>query len=123
MVDIDFEGQFSLSHGGVFLERSGPARIANQQFSQRKLCIVATDQNALARLLYDLSMRDDCYYVKYSTKPRDGMFLGRCFLTTDAGVGQLWAEMKSHPKFLCSIQDDDFTEDFRPPDISNETAG
>lgn len=123
MDDIDIEGQFSPSHGGVFMERSGPARLANKQFSQRKLCIVATDQNALARLLYDLSMRDDCYYVKYSTKPRDGMFLGRCFLTTDAGAGQLWAEMKSHPRFLCSIQDDDFTKDFRQSDISNETAG
>ena len=123
MDDGDIEGQFSPSHGGVFMERSGPARLADKQFSQRKLCIVATDQDALAHLLYDLSMRDDCYYVKYSTIPRDGMFLGRCFLTTDAAAGQLWAELKPRPKFLCSIQDDDFTKTFRRLDDSNETTG
>ena len=123
MDDNDIESQFSPSHGGVFMERSGPARQADKQCSQRKLCLVATDRNALARLLYDLSMRDDCYYVKYSTKPRDGMFLGRCFLTTDAAAGQLWAELKPHPKFMCSIQDDDFTESFRQSDNSNKTTG
>ena len=123
MDDIDLEGQFSPSHGGVFMERSGPARLGDKQFSQRKLCIVATDRIALTRFLYDLSLRDDCYYVKYSTKPRDGMFLGRCFLTTDAAAGQLWAELKPHPKFLCSIQADDFTKSFRQIDDSNETTG
>ena len=75
----------------------------------------ATDKDALIKLLYELSKRDDCYYVKYSTDPRDGMYLGRCFLTTDDAVGNLWAELKPHPKFLTSVQDDEFTERFRKP--------
>jgi hypothetical protein len=97
---------------------TGPVRESTSDVSQRKLCIVATDQTALIELLYELSLRDDCYFVKYSTKPKDGMYLGRCFLTTDAAAGKLWSELKVHPKSMCTIQDDDFTESFRQIDES-----
>jgi hypothetical protein len=100
------------------LERHGPAQHDKAVCSQRKLRLVANDRNALIDLLYDLSERDDCYYVKYSTKPKNGIFLARCFLTTDAATGNLWAELKPHPKFICTIQEDDFTKGFRPLDDS-----
>jgi hypothetical protein len=115
---MDVEKEFTPSHGGIFMERSGPANHEHSDVSQRKLCLVATDHDALIELLYELSQREDCYYVKYSTKARDGMFLGRCFLTTDIGAGELWRELKPHPKFMCTIQDDDFTRGFRQIDDS-----
>jgi hypothetical protein len=51
--------------------------------------------------------------VKYSVVPRDGMYLGRCFLTSDAAAGRLCAEYKAHPKLMTSIQDDDFFNTYR----------
>lgn len=68
----------------------------------------------LADVLRRLAERPDCCYVKYSVHPRDGMYLGRCFLTDEHEVGVLWAEYKAHPRLFCSIQDDDFTAPFRP---------
>ena len=41
------------------------------------------------------------------------MYLGRCFLTTDEAVGEVWARYKSHPALFCTVQDDDFVERFR----------
>lgn len=104
---------FVVSRNQKFMERDGPARSEGRTCSQRKLCFTATDKEALARLLHELSERADCYYVKHSIEPRDGMYLGRCFLTTDEAVGRAWAELKTHPKFFTSVQDDDFTEPFR----------
>ena len=63
--------------------------------------------------LSELADRPDCYYVKYSIEPRDGMYLGRCFLLHDQEVGTLWREYKKHPRMMCNVQDDDFTLPFR----------
>lgn len=95
------------------MQRFGRGRTPEATYCNKKLCIVATDVEFLASLLYDLSERDDCYYVKYSIKPRDGMYLGRCFLMNEEAVGKLWRELKPHAKLMCSVQDDDFTAQFR----------
>jgi hypothetical protein len=42
------------------------------------------------------------------------MYLGRCFLMDEHEVGKLWAKFKTHPRLFCSVQDDDFTAQFRP---------
>ena len=81
--------------------------------SNKKLCFVATDRGLLAETLYDLSLRTDCHAVKFSTRARDGMYLGRCFLTTEGAVGRLWRDFKGHPRLLCSVQDDEFVAPFR----------
>lgn len=94
------------------MRRYGP-RGKGVPFSQKKVCFVATDQRFLARLLFELSQRDDCYYVKYSTEPRDGMYLGRCFMISDDAAGRLCFEYKRHAKLMCSIQDDDFARAYR----------
>ena len=110
---VDHEKYFSPAPRGAYMERKGPARIAGKAFSKKKLCLSATNKAYLINLLFELSERQDCYYVKYSMNPRDGMYLGRCFMTSDDVVGPLWAELKQHPMFLCSVQDDEFTEKFR----------
>jgi hypothetical protein len=101
------------SGGGQYLHKFGPARERGESHCTHKLCITATDEAALADLLNDLVSRDDCYFVKRSCIPRDGMFLGRCFLTDEAEVGRLWQHLKAHPKFYCSVQDDDWSVGFR----------
>lgn len=101
-----------LTDSGKFCERSGRLD-PSAQYSQRKLCFAATDVRFLAQFLYELSLRDDCYYVKYSLLPRDGMHLGRCFLATDRAAGELCQQLKAHPKLLVTLQDDDFFAAFR----------
>jgi hypothetical protein len=64
-------------------------------------------------LLEELAARADCYFVKHSTFDRDGMVLGRVFMTTDAAAGQLCQALKAHAKLFASIQDDDFFASFR----------
>jgi len=114
MTDLEqVESQFEPSQGGVFMRRWGAGRNNSVSYSQRKLCFVATDKAFLAHLLLDLSRQPDCYAVKYSTQPRDGMYLGRCFLLHARRVGELWHQFKSHPKLMCTVQDDEFTEEFR----------
>ena len=103
------------------MSRSGAGRKEGASFSQKKLCFVATDREFLAKILLDLSRRSDCYFVKYTSEPRDGMYLGRCFMLDDRRVGELWNEFKQHPKLMCTIQDDDFTLQFRPMDGPNST--
>jgi hypothetical protein len=85
--------------------------------SQKKLCFVATDRAFLVSVLYELSLRPDCWWVKYSVTPRDGMYLGRCFMTSDQGAGRLCREYKAHPKLMVAIQDDEFFAAYRqtPP--------
>jgi len=83
------------------------------EVSQHKLCFVATDRNLLADILLELSERSDCYAVKYSVEPRGGMYLGRCFMLEENAVGELWQTFKRHPRLMCTIQDDDFTAQFR----------
>lgn len=105
------ESYFSLTPEGAFMKRFGPAP---DKGINKKLCFTATNQSLLASVLKDLSDLPECHFVKYSTKPKEGMYLGRCFLTDENLLGRLWQEYKGHPQLMCSIQDDDFTKTFRP---------
>jgi hypothetical protein len=99
---------------GRFMDRRGPAYLPDGPYCNKKLCLVATDKAYLVRLLLALSCDEArCFYVKYSAAPRDGMYLGRVFLTSEDAAGELWARYKQDPKLMCSIQDDDFTKPFR----------
>jgi hypothetical protein len=99
---------------GYFMALWGPAWNEEGRGCQKKLCFVATDQALLAEVLRELAARPDCVFVKYSTYQKDGMYLGRCFLTDEHEVGMLWAKYKEHPRLFCTVQDDDFTAPFRP---------
>jgi hypothetical protein len=105
--------RFHRSMNGHFMQQHGPASNGNEAACQKKLCFVATDQALLADTLDELAQRPDCYYVKYSMFPRDGMYLGRCFLMDEHEVGVLWDKYHGHPRLFCSVQDDDFTAPFR----------
>ena len=107
------EKHFRVTPDGYFMDLRGQAWYFNQPSCNKKLCFVATDQALLAEVLQQLADRPDCYYVKYSIEPRDGMYLGRCFLTDEHEIGVLWAKYKRHPRLFCSVQDDDFTAPFR----------
>lgn len=89
------------------MDRSGPHG-KDVPHSEKKVCVVATDLKLLIDLLYGLSLRPDCNYVKYGTTARDGMYLGRCFMQTDAAAAELCGQLKSHGRLMVSIQDDDF---------------
>lgn len=115
------ETRFRPARGGVFMERYGAAGPAVAH-SNKKVCLAATDRRFLVALLYEWSQRADCYYVKYSVVPRDGMYLGRCFLTTDEAAGRLCREYKSHPKLLVTVQDDDFFNAFRGDHLTRNRA-
>ena len=108
----DLESEFVPSHGGEFMSRYGPAG-RSATYSKKKVCFVATDKQYLVASCTIYRMRDDCYYVKYSCAARDGMYLGRCFLTSDSAAGRLCQEFKAHPKLMVSIQDDEFFEAYR----------
>jgi hypothetical protein len=111
---MDVEALFEIrNHNPRFLCRDGPARGRGAPCSNKKLCFTGTDRADVARHLYELSLREDCFFVKFSTNPRGGMFLGRCFLATDAAVGEVWAMFKDHPTLFCTVQDDEFVEPFR----------
>lgn len=112
----EVEALFRPTRNGYFLERRGRGWNAEGIYCNKKLCFVATDRALLAEVLARLSDRPDCHYVKFSVFPRDGMYLGRCFLLDEQQVGLLWAEYKAHPRLFCSVQDDDFTAPFRPGD-------
>jgi putative acetyltransferase len=114
--------RFRLSSTGRFMEREGPlGRVAPR--SEQKLCLVATDVACLADMLYGLSLRADCVFVKYAAIPRDGMVLGRCILATDQAAGELCQALKSHPRVLASLQDDRFFNGFREPQPSPGAVG
>lgn len=104
---------FEPVHNGVFLQRRGGGYRPGGPYTNKKLCFVATDQHVLSELLLELSHRDDCYMVKFSVEPKDGMYLGRCFLLDEQTIGKLWQEYKVHPRLMCSVQDDDFTLPYR----------
>jgi hypothetical protein len=106
------EAQFEPSPGGVFRQRFGAAG-SDAAFSQKKVCFVATDKPFLVRLAYELSLRAECHWVKYSCEPRDGMYLARCFMTNDDAAGRLCFEYKTHPKLMVAVQDDEFAAAFR----------
>lgn len=98
---------------GTFLCKRGPAHERGEAVVNKKLCLVATERLVLERLLSELSRRQDCQFVKFSIEPMDGMYLGRCFLSDEVALGTLWAELKQHPRVMCSLQDDDFVLRFR----------
>ena len=97
---------------GRFRDRFGPLG-RDAICSRKKLCLVATDAGILVDLLYGISLRKDCYYVKYGLIAREGMYLGRCFLASDQLVAELCNELKGHARLMVSVQDDDWFKDFR----------
>jgi len=120
-IEANFEGPSQ----GAFMRRWGAGRATDGKYSKQKLCFVATDQSFLARFLLELSRRPECHFVKYSIQPRDGMYLGRCFVLEDCQAGAWWREFKSHPRLMCNLQDDRFTQDFRPAQsaVSSQPPG
>src|SRR4051812_36982682 len=104
------ESPFRRSSNGYFMEITGPAWYRKKPWykrkggCQKKLCFVATDQSLLAEALRQLAERPDCFYVKSSAHPRDGMSGGRCFLMDERGFGRLGAKFKPHPRLFCSVQ-------------------
>jgi hypothetical protein len=105
----ELESAFAVT--GSYRSIRGPAHDAPRP--NKKLCLVATDKPLLVALLHEISRRPDCAFVKYSPEPRDGMFLGRVFLASEDELGRMWAELKKHPRLMCSLQDDDFILPYR----------
>src|SRR5262245_2897850 len=91
--------RFTAWSTGRFMERVGPLGRAAPR-SSKKPCIVATDPRLLIELLYGISLRADCAYVKYGTVSRDGMYLGRCLLATDAATAELTEALKGHARVM-----------------------
>ena len=116
------DSRFTLVPSGRFRERAGP-HPQDAGYSNKKLCLVATDATILVELLYGLSLRPDCFYVKYGTVARDGMYLGRCMLATDEAVSELCQELKGHPHLMVSLQDDSWFNAFREPPVANGACG
>lgn len=104
--------RFQPSRNGRFRERFGPDG-PQARWSQLKVCLIATDAPFLIDLLFGLSLRADCGYVKYGVIPRDGMVLGRCFMKTDAIAAELCASLKGHPHLMVTLQGDDYFDAFR----------
>jgi hypothetical protein len=98
---------------GSFLCLDGPARKAGFEPSNMKVCFTCTDIDLLRKLLVKVSENQTCYWVKMSIDPKDGMYLGRCFFTTKDDAAKLWAKYKHHPRFMVTLQDDDFALKFR----------
>ena len=98
---------------GRFMARDGSARTPDATYCNKKICFAATDLSFLAQLLLEFSEHPKAYFVKFSTRPRDGMYLGRCFFIDEELVGETWAKYKGHPKVFCNIQDDDFSIGWR----------
>lgn len=99
---------------GPYMIRRGPAHAGDPHCPvNKKLCFAATDRETLVRELDTLASRPECFFVKYAAAPRDGMYLGRAFFVDASLLGQLWAAYKSHPRLLCSVQDDDWTKPYR----------
>jgi hypothetical protein len=111
---------FKRSKNPKYFAKLGGGFAEGVKYSRKKLCFTATDRELLERHLAELCERDDCHFCKYSEKPRDGMYLGRCFLLDDRAVGELWAQYKNHPAIFCNVQDDTFIDDFR--DLEDEYA-
>jgi len=90
---VTTDPRFTPWASGRFMERWGPLG-EGAAYAQQKLCLVATDAALLIDLLYGLSQRPDCVYVKYGTVGREGMYLGRCFLQTAAAAAELCQQLK-----------------------------
>jgi putative acetyltransferase len=122
MSNLPEDPRFTSTPSGRFRERYGLLG-RDGVHSSKKICLVATDAGFLAELLYGLSLRDDCFYVKYATVGRDGMYLGRCFLATDDAASQLCNELKGHPRLLVSLQDDAWFARFRNARVPSGSFG
>jgi hypothetical protein len=100
MTPRPMDPRFELTGDHVFLFRFGSAGEKGRRAPcNRKLCFVATDPRLLADLLDELAGEPDCFFVKFSVEPKDGMYLGRCFLTTPERIGEMWARFK--PTIAC----------------------
>jgi hypothetical protein len=106
------EGWYS-SPEGSFLCKDGPARLRGEKPVNKKLCFVVTDKELVVSILDELASLEACYWVKHTVTGKEGMFLGRCFLTDEDLLGRLWDKYKKHPRLMCTLQDDDFTKRFR----------
>ena len=109
----DCESDFSPILGGNFMSRTGGAGRSAVRSEKEGLLRRDRPRGSWLSFSYELSLRPDCCSVKYSTFSRDGMYLGRCFLTSDAEAARLCAAHKAHPKLMVSIQDDDFFNPYR----------
>lgn len=99
---------------GGFFKRDGRAYAPGPPPCNKKLCLTSTDLDAMGELLDELSRREDCWAVKLDTQVgRHGMVRGRCFLTTEEAVAELWKRYKVTDTMLCTIQDDDMTVLYR----------
>lgn len=114
--------RFTASASGRFRERRG-AIGRGAPHSHKKLCLVATDLELLKEMLYGLSLRADCYFVKYGVVARDGMYVGRCSLATDEAAGELCQALKSHPHLMVSLQDDGWFGRFREAPVPAGACG
>lgn len=111
--DHDVLSRFERSERG-FLERKGRAFSDANRPCNKKLCMTSVSVAALAEILCLLSERDDCWFVKLDPAPQaNGMVRGRCFLMSEAAVGEVWQKYKNTDVVLCTVQDDDFTRRFR----------
>ena len=112
----NFEG-FEHYMNGAFMLRWGPDKDGpKEEQVNMKLCLTATDQELLANVLREIADHPRCRAVKFSVQPKDGMYLGRAFINDRSELGRLWQQYKRHPRLMCSVQDDDFTMQFRPSD-------
>ncbi len=116
------DSRFALVPSGRFRERVGPLGRA-AAYSRKKLCLVATDPALLVDLLYGISLRPDCYYVKYGTIARDGKYLGRVSLATDQAISELCQQLKGHRRLMVSLQDDAWFEQFRDEPVPDGSCG
>lgn len=101
-----------------FLCIDGLAKKAGKLHSNMKVCITSTNSDFLKKLLITVAKDEECYWVKISTKSRDGMYLGRCFFTSKERAAELWAKYKAHPRLMVTLQDDDFALSYRESVIS-----
>lgn len=103
---------------GSFLCVDGPGKKAGKSYSNVKVCFTARDQDLLKRLISKIVKDEECYWAKISMSPKDGMYLGRCFFTSQSKACEFWAQYKTHPRLLVNIQDDDLTLPFRGQVVS-----
>jgi hypothetical protein len=61
---IDVTTLFEPTRSPAFLHRKGPAVVLGDPCN-KKLCFTSCDQQLLAWHLYQLSLRPDCYVVKF----------------------------------------------------------
>lgn len=122
LMNVLDDPRFDLVPSGRFRDRFGPMG-RDASFSSKKLCLVATDPACLVEVLYGISLRPDCFYVKYGVVARAGMYLGRVFLATDHAASELCQALKDHPRLMVSLQDDDWFHAFREPPAGDDVCG